>query len=93
MKSFLWLLQIVAEMVRNLVMAYVYFISKLVRNILHGRCGVIICYGSRKKEVCRETTVDQLDVDIGKTADAVVQTEYVCEELSTKITRVSLIVI
>ena len=38
-----------------------------------------------KKEDGRETIVDQRDVDIGKTADAVVQTEYVCEELSTKI--------
>ena len=27
-----------------------------------------------KKEVCRETVVDQRDVDIGKAADAVVQT-------------------
>ena len=44
-KLFLWLLQIVAETVRNLFMA---FISKLVGNILHGRCGVIqdVCYGS-----------------------------------------------
>ena len=40
-----------------------------------------------KDEVCRETIVDQRDVDIGKAADAVVQTEYVCEELSTKIRR------
>ena len=50
MKLFLWLLQIVAEMVRNLVMAYVYCISKLVGNISYGtcRCGVIqdVCYGS-----------------------------------------------
>ena len=38
-----------------------------------------------KKEVCRETIVDQRDVNIGKAADAVAQTEYVCEELSTKI--------
>ena len=44
MKLFPWLLQIVAEMVRNLVMAYVYHISKLA-----GKCGVIqdVCYGSR----------------------------------------------
>ena len=50
-KLFLWLLQIVAEMVRNLVigvMAYVYCISKLVGNISYGRCGVIqdVCYSS-----------------------------------------------
>ena len=37
-----------------------------------------------KKEDGRETIVDQWDVDISKAADAVVQTEYVCEELSTK---------
>ena len=43
-----------------------------------------------KKKFGRETIVDQRDVDIGKAADAVVQTEYVCEELSTKIRSVSL---
>ena len=34
---------------RHGVMAYVYCISKLVGNILYGRCGVIkdVCYGSR----------------------------------------------
>ena len=37
-----------------------------------------------KKEDGRETIVDQQNVDIGKAADAV-QTEYVYEELSTKI--------
>ena len=48
-KLFLWLLQIVAGMVRNLVMAYVYFISKLAGNIWYGRCGVIqdVSYGRR----------------------------------------------
>ena len=40
MKLFLWLLQIVAETVRNLVMAYVSFVSESVGNILYGRCGV-----------------------------------------------------
>ena len=44
-----------------------------------------------KKENGRETIVDQRDVDTGKAADAVVQTEYVCEELSTKIRSVSLL--
>ena len=38
-----------------------------------------------KKEDGRETIVDQRNADIGKAADAVVQTEYVYEELSTKI--------
>jgi len=42
----LWLLQRVAEMVRNLIMAY--FVLKLVGNISYGRCGVIqdFCHGS-----------------------------------------------
>ena len=35
--------------------------------------------------------VDQRDVDIGRAADAVVQTEYVCKELSTKIWSISLL--
>ena len=38
-----------------------------------------------KKEDGRKTIVDQRNMDIGKAADAVVQTEYVYEELSTKI--------
>ena len=37
-----------------------------------------------KKEDGRETVVDQWDIDISKVADAVVQTDNVCEELSTK---------
>ena len=37
-----------------------------------------------KKEDGRETIVDQCGMDISKAADAVVQTEYVCEEFSTK---------
>ena len=44
-----------------------------------------------KKENGRETIVDQRNVDIGKAADAVVQTEYVYEELSTKIRSVNLL--
>ena len=45
-----------------------------------------------KKEDGRETIiVDQRNVDIGKAADAVVQTEYMYEELSTKIRSVSLL--
>ena len=44
-----------------------------------------------KKEDGRETIVDQRNVDIGKDADAVVQTEYVYEELSTKIQSVNLL--
>ena len=34
-----------------------------------------------KKADGRETIVDRRDVNIGKAADAVVQAEYVCEEL------------
>ena len=44
-----------------------------------------------KKEDGRKTIVDQRNVGIGKAADAVVQTEYVYEELSTKIRSVSLL--
>ena len=44
-----------------------------------------------KKEDGRETIVDQRNVDIGKAADAVIQTEYVYEELSTKIRSVNLL--
>ena len=43
-----------------------------------------------KKEDGREPIVDQRNVDIGKAADAVVQTEYVYEELS-KIRSVNLL--
>ena len=44
-----------------------------------------------KKEDGRETILDQRDVDIGKVADAAVQTEYVCKEVSTKIRSISLL--
>ena len=37
-----------------------------------------------KKEDGREAIVDQWDMDISKAADAVFQTECVCEELSAK---------
>ena len=42
-------------------------------------CAMIVAC---KKEDGRETIVDQRNVDIGKAADAVVQTEYVYEELT-----------
>ena len=65
MKLFLWLLRIVAEMIRNLVMVYVSFVSALVGNISCGSRGV--CHTSVmfamvvtcKKEDGRETIVDQ----------------------------------
>jgi len=45
-----------------------------------------------KKEDRRETIAgDHRDMDIGKAADAVVHTEYVCEKLSTKIRSISLL--
>ena len=97
MKLFLWLFQIVAEMVRNLVMTswLTYTVSRSWLGIFH-MVGVVsykmfamvvVC----KKEDSRETIVDQRNVDIGEAADAVVQTEYVYKELSTKIRSVSLL--
>ena len=56
----------------------------------HTRCQLAIVVAC-KKEDGRATIVDQRDVDIGKAADAVVQTEYVCEELSSEIRSVSLL--
>ena len=97
MKLFLWLLQIVAEMVRNLVMAswLTYTVSRSWLGIFHMAdvvsykmfAMVVAC----KKEDGRETIVDQRNMDIGKAADAVVQTEYVYEGLSTKIRSVNLL--
>ena len=40
MKLFSWLLQIVAEMVRNLVMVYVSFVAELVGNVSYDSRGV-----------------------------------------------------
>ena len=95
MKLFLCLLQIVAEMVRNLVMAswLTYTVSRSWLGIFH-MVGVVsykmfAMVVACKKDDGRETTVDQRNVDIGKAA--VVQTEYVYEELSTKIRSISLL--
>ena len=95
MKLFLWLLQIVAEMVRNLVMAswLTYTVSRSWLGIFH-MVGVVsykmfAMVVACKKEDGRETIVDQRNVDIGKAADAVFQTEHVYEELSTKIRSVN----
>ena len=97
MKLFLWLLQIVAEMVRNLVMAswLTYTVSRswlgifhMVDVVSHKMFAMIVAC---KKEDGRETIVDKRNVDIGKAADAVVQTKYVYEELSTKIRSVNLL--
>ena len=96
MKLFLWLLQIVEEMVRNLVMAswLTYTVSRSWLGIFH--IVDVVSYKmfamivECKKEGGREKIVDQRNVDIGKIADAV-QTEYVYEELSTKIRSVDLL--
>ena len=79
---------------RHGVMAYVYCISKLL-GIVH-MVGVVsykmfAIVVTCKKEDGRKTIVDQRNVDIGKAVDAVVQTEYVYEELSTKIRSVDLL--
>ena len=96
MKLFLWLLQIVEEMVRNLVMAswLTYTVSRSWLGIFHivdvvsyKMFAMIVEY---KKEDGREKIVDQRNVDIGKIADGV-QTEYVYKELSTKIRSVDLL--
>ena len=97
MKIFLWLLQIVAEMVRNLVMSssLTYTVSRSWLGIFHlvdvvsykMFAMIVAC----KKENGRDTIVDERNVDIGKAADVVVQTEYVYEELSTKIRSINLL--
>ena len=97
MKLFLWLLQIVAEMVKNLVMAswLTYTVSRswlaifhMVGVVSYKTFAIVVTF---KKEDGRETIVDQRNVDIGKAADAVIQTEYVYEELSTNIRSVNLL--
>ena len=93
MKLFLWLSQIVAENVRNLVMAswLTYSVSRSWLGIFHMIGVVSYKMFACKKEDGRETILDQQNVDIGKAADAVVQTEYVYEELSSKIRSVNLL--
>ena len=74
MKLFLWLLQIVAEMVRNLVTAswLTYTVSRnwlglfhMVGVVLYKMFAIVV---TCKKEGGRETIVDQRNVDIGKAA-------------------------
>ena len=76
MKLFLWLLQIVAEMVRNFVTAswLTYTVSRSWLGIFH-MVGVVsykmfAIVVTCKKEDGRETIVDQRNVDIGKAADS-----------------------
>ena len=97
MKLFLWLLQIVPEMVRNLVVAswLTYTVSRswlgkfhMVDVVSYKMFAMVVAC---KKEDGRETIVDQRNVDMGKAADAVVETEYVYEELSTKIRSINLL--
>ena len=54
-------------------------IFHMVGVVSYKMCAMIVAC---KKEDGRETIVDQQNVDIGKAADAVVQTEYVYEELT-----------
>ena len=76
MKLFLWLLQIVAEMVRNLITA-----SWLTCTVSRSWLGIFHMVGvvsyqmfaivvPCKKEDGRETIVGQRNVDIGKAADS-----------------------
>lgn len=97
MKLFLWLLQRVAEMVRNLVLIVSWptlsrswlGIFRMVRVVSYKIFAMVVAC---KKEDRRETIVDnQRDMDIDKVVDAVVKTEYMCGELSTRIRSVSLL--
>ena len=72
-------------MVRNLVMAswLTYTESRNCLGMFHMvnvvSCKMFAMVVPCKKEDGRETIIDQRNVDIGKAADAVVQTEYVYE--------------
>ena len=98
MKLFVWLLQGVAEMVRNLVLIVSW--STLRRSWLRifRRVSVVSCkifatvVVACKKQEQRETIVDdQQDMDISKAADAVVESEHVGGQLKTKTPNVSLL--
>jgi len=96
MKLLLWLLQTVAEINGKKSSSWpTYTLSQSWLGVFP--VVVVVSYKmfamvvTCKKEDGRETIVDQQDVDIVKAADAVVQTEYVCKELSTKIRSISLL--
>ena len=97
MKLFLWLLQRVAEMVRNFVLIDVSWptlrrswlgIFRRVSVVSYKIFGMVVVACKRQEQ--RETIFGaQRDMDIGKAADVVVESEYVGEKLKTKTLSVS----
>ena len=94
-KLSVWLLQRVAGMLRNLVLIVSWpnlrpswlGIFRIPVSVVSYKifAMVVTC----KKQEQRETVVDdQRDMDIGKDADPLVESEYVCGELKTKTTSV-----
>ena len=97
MKVLVWLLQRVTEMVRNFLFIDVSWptlrrswLGILRRvSVVSYKIFAIVVVACQKQEQ-RETIVgDRRDVDIGKAADAVVQSEYVGGKLKTKTPSVS----
>ena len=95
MKLFVWLLQRVAEMVRNVVLIVSWptlrpnwlGIFRIVGVVSYKIFAMVV---TCEKQEQRETIVDdQRDMDIGKAADALVESEHVCGELKTKLPSVS----
>ena len=95
MKLFVWLLQRVTEMVRNLVLIVSWStlrsswlgIFRIVGVLSYKIFAMVVAC---KKQGQRETILDdQRDMDIGKAADPLVESEYVCGELKTKTPSVS----
>ena len=97
MKLFVWLLQRVAEIVRNFVLIDVSWptlgrswlgIFRRVSVVLYKIFAMVVVACKRQEQ--RETIVGaQRDMDIGKAADVVVESEYVGEKLKTKTLSVS----
>ena len=90
MKLFVWLLQRVAEMVRNLVLIVSWPTLRQSSLRIFRRVSVVLCkifatvVVACKKQEQRETIVDdQQDMDISKAADAVVESEHVGGQLKT----------
>ena len=90
MKLFVWLLQRVAEMVRNLVSIVSWPTLRQSSLRIFRRVGVVSCkifatvVVAYKKQEQGETIVDdQQDLDISKAADAVVESEHVGGQLKT----------
>ena len=98
MKLFVWLLQRVAEMLRNLVLIVSWRtlhpswlgVFRMVSVLSYKIFGMVVA--CIKKQEQRETIVDdQRDMDVGKVANPLVESEYVCGELKTKTPSVSLL--